>query len=45
MLQSWLGEIVKVDRMTQGATLLTKEYKLESIGESRDPHWNKRLNF
>ena len=44
MLQSWLGEIVKVDRMAQGTTLVTKEYKLESVGELH-PHWKQATKF
>ena len=47
MLHSWEGEVVKVERTTQGINLPTKEYKLEtSINiESRDRYWKQTTKF
>ena len=47
MLHSWEGEVVKVERTTQGIDLPTKVYKLEkSISdESRDRYWKQTTKF
>ena len=47
MLQSWLGEVVKAERIAQGFNLPTKVYKLEESvnDESRDGYWKQTIKL